>query len=115
MNSFQLSGSVLKVENATSSKGNAYLTFQVKDGQKIFEMSLFGESMQFSEMLTAGKNITIKGTLGSREYQDKNGKTRFGMNLNVSWIEPVETAAGGKSKTVAAIPVVADELDSIPF
>lgn len=87
MSSFELTGTVTKFENLTSSKGNAYMTFQIVDSGKTFELSLFGDTMGFSDKITSKKPIVIKGVLGTREYTDKNGKVRFNTELKPSWIE----------------------------
>lgn len=104
MSSFEIQGNVESVENKTSQKGAAFVTFKVKDSNNsIFELSLFGDSMTMSSKLKG--QVSIKGVLKSREYNGKNYP-----DFRVSWIEAVE-----KSKTVAAIPAVVDELDGIPF
>lgn len=111
MSNFEITGAITKVENLTSSKGNAYLSFQVKDaGGKVFEMSLFGDSMSHAEKLKLNARVTVKGVLDSREYKDKNGKTRYGLELKPSWLEPAKTLP---QRTEA--PADDFGLDSIPF
>lgn len=111
MASFEIIGTVNNIQNLTSSKGNPYLTFCVTDGVgKKFELSLFGDSMAMADKLSG--LVSVKGVLGSREYQDKNGKTRYGIELKPQWIEKVKAEGAVKS---AIDTMQEDTFASIPF
>lgn len=112
MSSFEISGTVVKIDHLTSSKGNAYAVFQVKDEiGKTFELSLFGDSMGFLEKLKLGTPTTIKGMLSSRDFTDKNGKTRYGIELRPQWVE-ISGAAAPKKMASKSLD---DEFSDIPF
>ncbi len=114
MSSFEIAGTVTKTEKLTSKTGNPYIVFQVKDdAAKIFELSLFGDSMGMASKVQVNNGVIIKGILSSREFSDKNGKTRYGTELKPQWIEvPGQTATGKKGSEVAVSSV---DFDSIPF
>lgn len=115
MSSFEIKGTVVKVERKTSTKGNEYAVFQLKDtAGKIFEMSLFGDTMSFLDKVENGRVVEIKGILTSREYVDKNNVTRYGMGLTPSWIDVVKTD-GGKKYDSSKAAETNDDLGDIPF
>lgn len=114
MSTFEIIGTVVSAEEKTSSKGNSYIAFHVQDNAKqVFDMSLFGDSMNFSDKIAPGKKVSIKGVLRSREYTDKNGVARFNTVLNVNWIEAL-----GKQTTKKQEEKTSNEnsdLDDLPF
>lgn len=107
MASFEIVGTAQNVHQLTSSKGNPYIMFQIKgDDGKIFELSLFGDGMSHAAKLKPNARVVVKGILGSREYQDKNGKTRYGIEMKTQWIDvdrPVNFNAG-KTEDIPQTP-----------
>jgi len=115
MSTFEITGTIAAAQTLTSSKGNPYFTFNiVDDAGKTFELSLFGDGMGMANKITKGAKLTVKGMLSSREYQDKNGKTRYGMDLRTQWIEAIGgDKSGPKYDASATLPQT--DMDSIPF
>ncbi len=113
MASFEIVGTAQNVHQLTSAKGNPYIMYQIKgDDGKIFELSLFGDGMSHAAKLKPNARVVVTGVLGSREYQDKNGKTRYGIEMKTQWIDvdrPVNLA------TTKAADVPQTPFDEIPF
>ena len=118
MSSFELQGTVQKIETRQSAKGNPYIVFQVVETagntSKVYEMSLYGDGLQYEAILKKGARVLIKGNLGSREYTDSKNCIRYGLQLNVRWVEPVKGEKAGKTKAVE-LPEADDSLNEIPF
>lgn len=116
MSSFEITGTVQKVEEKTSAKGNAYLTFQIKDtALKVFELSLFGDGLALADKLKPSKQVIIKGVLTTREFQDKNQTTRYGIELRPQWVEEVEVPRAGKNPTAQQQQQSLGGFNDIPF
>lgn len=103
--SFFILGTVTGVENLTSAKGNSFINFTLMDANKTsFEIALFGNLMSMAGNVIVGKKVKVTCALKSREYKDKNGKTRYGLTIETYMIEPIGKPEIDKS-----------EIDSIPF
>ncbi len=108
MSEFSIIGMVISRQELRSAKGNAYLTFSVKDDAgSIFDLALFGNGMGMASYVDEGKRIAIKGTMASRSYQDKNGVTRYTPSFMPGWIEEVGSVTRAHSD--------ADDINKIPF
>ena len=115
MSSFELTGTVGKVEKLTSAKGNPYMVFTIKDdNDKTFELSLFGDSLSKGKSMKAGDVLNVKGTLSSREFTDKNGKIRYGVEMRPAWLEAANRDAVAQTKAKAS-DTNDDPFSSIPF
>jgi RecG-like helicase len=104
MSSFEILGTVTEATPATSNQGKAYLKFIVTDGDNMFNLSLFGNTMNFANLITVGNKVAIKGMLSSREYQGKHYP-----NFQVQWVESSDI------KATPAMLSAASAIDSIPF
>jgi DNA polymerase III alpha subunit len=104
MNEFKITGNVEKVEQKKSQAGKDYVTFQVKEGTDVFDLSLFGDNVAMQSKLK-GK-VSITGVLKSREYNGKNYP-----DFRVSWIDGIDVKAARQ----VDLPKAPDDIDSLPF
>lgn len=113
---FELAGKVSGFQELKSAKGNDYAIFilETRSGSR-FDLSLFGQTMEYCDLVsTAGTQVRVIGNVTSREYQDKNGKTRYGVQLQVTQIAPAQRQ---QQQMVAGAPqsdASADSFD-LPF
>lgn len=107
MSTFSMTGTVTAVENLTSKQGKPFTKFKLTDTEgSQFELSLFGSSMSFAKVTVVGKNIEVKGMLGSREWQG-----RHYPDFRVQWVEAVEVNSMPPIETKKA----EIDFESIPF
>ncbi len=102
-------------ETSTTKAGKTICTMrlrmidQSKDGQRerLVEVATWGDLATKCQGLGIGEAVCVDGFISSNTYADKNGKTRYGMNVT-AWT--VQVLGGG-----AATPVPAPANNDVPW
>ena len=83
INEANIAGTLLKIQERKTAKGNSYAVIKLTDLNKVFELFIFSETLQMNrEILKEGNSLSL--TLSKSLSNDKNRLTRINVQKIIS-------------------------------
>lgn len=114
MNKFVFAGNLLSKKNAVTSGGLAFIRATLTDGESSIEVCCFKKNRDDIEKIPLGTQVKVTGKLRNRQYTDKNGEVRYGLDVRID--DGIFQSVATQAPKAAPPPVDPLEgLDEIPF
>jgi len=111
VNKFEFAGQLLQKKEATTKTGMTFVRAVLTNGDAALEICCFGGNKRNMDAIKPGSKVKITGILKSRTYVDKNGETRYGLDVRLD----NDCVRGTEDSSAKTQNSVESEIDEIPF